>query len=169
MVLGRSQIVGKPMALLLLQKGQGGDATVTDLPHARRATPPAIARQADILVAAMGRPEQVRADWIKPGAIVIDVGIHKRADGSPLRRRPFPERCRGGLAHHAGARRRRSADGRHAPAQHAASRIARLSTSGRRAPSPRRNPAMIRLGICNELFEGWEFGQVCRTVKALGL
>ncbi len=80
-VLGRSQIVGKPMALLLMQKGPGGDATVTVCHTATRDTP-AIAREADILIAAMGRPEDVRGDWIKPGAVVIDVGIHRREDGS---------------------------------------------------------------------------------------
>ncbi len=79
-VLGRSQLVGKPMALLLLQKGLGGDATVT-VCHTATRDPASIARQADILVVAMGRPEQVTADWVKPGAVVIDVGIHKRADG----------------------------------------------------------------------------------------
>lgn len=80
-VLGRSQLVGKPMALLLMQKGTGGDATVT-VCHTATRDPAAFARQADILVVAMGRPEQVRADWIKPGAVVIDVGIHKRDDGT---------------------------------------------------------------------------------------
>jgi methylenetetrahydrofolate dehydrogenase (NADP+) / methenyltetrahydrofolate cyclohydrolase len=79
-VLGRSQIVGKSMALLLLQKGQGGDATVT-VCHTGTRDPGAIARQADLLIVAMGRPESVTADWVKPGAVVIDVGIHKRADG----------------------------------------------------------------------------------------
>jgi methylenetetrahydrofolate dehydrogenase (NADP+) / methenyltetrahydrofolate cyclohydrolase len=79
-VLGRSQIVGKSMALLLLQKGQGGDATVT-VCHTSTREPASIARQADLLIVAMGRPEQVTADWVKPGAVVIDVGIHKRADG----------------------------------------------------------------------------------------
>ena len=80
-VLGRSQLVGKPMALLLLQKGEGGDATVT-VCHTATSEPAAIAREADILVVAMGRPEAVTADWIKPGAVVVDVGIHKRPDGS---------------------------------------------------------------------------------------
>ena len=78
-VLGRSNIVGKPMALLLLQKGI--DATVT-VCHTGTADPATVAREADILIAAIGRSEQVRADWVKPGATVIDVGIHKRADGS---------------------------------------------------------------------------------------
>ncbi len=80
-VLGRSQLVGKPMALLLMQKGTGGDATVT-VCHTATRDPAAFARQADILVVAMGRPEQVTADWVKPGAVVIDVGIHKRDDGT---------------------------------------------------------------------------------------
>jgi methylenetetrahydrofolate dehydrogenase (NADP+)/methenyltetrahydrofolate cyclohydrolase len=80
-VLGRSNIVGKPMALLLLQKAPGGDATVT-VCHTGTKDVAAIARQADVLIAAVGRPEEVRGDWIKPGAVVIDVGIHRRNDGS---------------------------------------------------------------------------------------
>lgn len=80
-VLGRSNIVGKPMALLLLQKGPGGDATVT-VCHTATSDPAAIARRADILIVAMGQPEHVGGDWIKPGAVVIDVGIHRRADGT---------------------------------------------------------------------------------------
>jgi methylenetetrahydrofolate dehydrogenase (NADP+)/methenyltetrahydrofolate cyclohydrolase len=80
-VLGRSQIVGKPMALLLLQKGIGGDATVS-VCHTATRDPASIARQADLLIAAIGRPEQVRADWITPGAVVIDVGMHRRDDGT---------------------------------------------------------------------------------------
>ncbi len=79
-VLGRSQLVGKPMALLLLQKGPGGDATVT-VCHTGTTDPASIARQADILIVAMGRPESVKANWIKPGAVVIDVGTHRRKDG----------------------------------------------------------------------------------------
>jgi methylenetetrahydrofolate dehydrogenase (NADP+) / methenyltetrahydrofolate cyclohydrolase len=79
-VLGRSQIVGKPMAFLLLQKGQGGDATVT-VCHTATRDAASVARQADLLIVAMGQPEQVTADWVKPGAVVIDVGIHKRDDG----------------------------------------------------------------------------------------
>lgn len=80
-VLGRSNIVGKPMAMLLLQKGGVGDATVT-VCHSSSRDIPAIVREADLLVAAVGRPEFVRGDWIKPGAVVVDVGIHRRADGS---------------------------------------------------------------------------------------
>jgi methylenetetrahydrofolate dehydrogenase (NADP+)/methenyltetrahydrofolate cyclohydrolase len=80
-VLGRSNIVGKPMALLLLLKQAGGDATVT-IAHTGSRDVRSIAREADILIAAMGQPEAVRADWVKPGAVIIDVGIHRRADGS---------------------------------------------------------------------------------------
>jgi methylenetetrahydrofolate dehydrogenase (NADP+)/methenyltetrahydrofolate cyclohydrolase len=71
-VLGRSNIVGKPMAQLLLQ----ADCTVT-MAHSRTRDLPALCRTADILVAAVGRPEMVRGDWIKPGATVIDVGINR--------------------------------------------------------------------------------------------
>jgi methylenetetrahydrofolate dehydrogenase (NADP+) / methenyltetrahydrofolate cyclohydrolase len=89
-VLGRSNIVGRPMALLLLQKGPGGDATVT-VCHTGTRDAAAVARQADILIAAIGRPELVRAGWIKPGAAVIDVGIHRRDDGSLCGDVLFPE------------------------------------------------------------------------------
>lgn len=71
-VLGRSNIVGKPMAQLLL----GMNATVT-MAHSRSRDLPAICRRADVLVAAVGRPGLVRGDWIKPGATVIDVGINR--------------------------------------------------------------------------------------------
>lgn len=79
-VLGRSQVVGKPVALLLLQKGPGADATVT-VCHTGTKDPARFAREADVLIAAMGVPEAVRADWVKPHAVVIDVGIHRKADG----------------------------------------------------------------------------------------
>ena len=72
----RSMIVGKPLALLLMNKGPGGDATVT-VAHSRTRDLPAVVRRADIVVAAVGRPEMVRGDWIKPGAIVIDGGINR--------------------------------------------------------------------------------------------
>lgn len=71
-VVGRSNIVGKPVAQLLLQ----ADCTVT-IAHSKTRDLPAICRQADILVAAVGRPEMVRGDWLKPGAVVIDVGINR--------------------------------------------------------------------------------------------
>lgn len=74
-VLGRSAIVGRPMAALLL----AADATVT-VAHSRTRDLPAECRRAEILVAAVGRPELVRGDWIAPGAVVIDVGINRGAD-----------------------------------------------------------------------------------------
>ena len=80
-VIGRSNIVGRPMALLLLQKGRGGDATVT-VAHSATKDLPKVAREAEILIVAAGQPEIVKADWVKPGAVVIDVGIHRRSDGS---------------------------------------------------------------------------------------
>ncbi|MGH8046520.1 MAG: bifunctional 5,10-methylenetetrahydrofolate dehydrogenase/5,10-methenyltetrahydrofolate cyclohydrolase [Chthoniobacterales bacterium] len=78
-VLGRSMIVGKPMALLLMAKGPGGDATVT-VAHSRSRDLAAITREADILVAAIGRPHFVTADMVREGATVIDVGINRVDD-----------------------------------------------------------------------------------------
>ena len=71
-VIGRSNIVGKPMAALLLKES----CTVT-IAHSRTADLPAVVRRADIVVAAVGRPEMVKGDWLKPGATVIDVGINR--------------------------------------------------------------------------------------------
>jgi methylenetetrahydrofolate dehydrogenase (NADP+)/methenyltetrahydrofolate cyclohydrolase len=71
-VVGRSNLMGKPMAQLLLQ----ADCTVT-IAHSRTADLPGVCREADILVAAVGRAEMVKADWVKPGAAVIDVGINR--------------------------------------------------------------------------------------------
>jgi methylenetetrahydrofolate dehydrogenase (NADP+)/methenyltetrahydrofolate cyclohydrolase len=78
-VLGRSEIVGKPMALLLMQKGPGGDATVT-VCHSRTRDIATVVRQADIVIAAIGVARFVTSDMVKPGAVVIDVGIN-RVDG----------------------------------------------------------------------------------------
>ncbi len=77
-VLGRSRIVGMPMALMLAQRGV--DATVT-IAHSRTEDTAALCREADIVVAAIGRPHTVKADWIKPGAFVVDVGISRADDG----------------------------------------------------------------------------------------
>ena len=77
-VLGRSRIVGMPMALMLAQRGV--DATVT-IAHSRTEDAAALCREADIVVAAIGRPHTVKADWIKPGAFVVDVGISRAEDG----------------------------------------------------------------------------------------
>lgn len=78
-VIGRSMIVGKPMALLLVAKN--ANATVT-IAHSRSKDLPGICRRADILIAAVGRPEMVKADWVKPGAVVIDVGINRVEDAT---------------------------------------------------------------------------------------
>ena len=78
-VLGRSMIVGKPLALLLMQKGPGGDATVT-VAHSRTRDLAAVTRSADILIAAIGRAEFVKAEMVREGAVVIDVGINRVAD-----------------------------------------------------------------------------------------
>lgn len=79
-VLGRSNIVGKPMALLLMAKGEHADATVT-VCHTATPDGPAIAREADVLIVAIGRPRAVTREWVKPGAVVIDVGMHRTEDG----------------------------------------------------------------------------------------
>jgi methylenetetrahydrofolate dehydrogenase (NADP+)/methenyltetrahydrofolate cyclohydrolase len=76
-VLGRSEIVGKPLALMLMQKGPGANATVT-VCHSQTRNLPEVTRTADILVAAIGIAEFVTADMIRPGAVVIDVGINRR-------------------------------------------------------------------------------------------
>jgi len=78
-VLGRSAIVGRPLATLLSRKGRGGNATVT-LCHSRTADLTRFIRQADILIAALGRAEFVRGDMLKSGAVVIDVGINRVED-----------------------------------------------------------------------------------------
>ncbi|MEN6406478.1 MAG: bifunctional methylenetetrahydrofolate dehydrogenase/methenyltetrahydrofolate cyclohydrolase FolD [Thermoguttaceae bacterium] len=79
-VLGRSDIVGKPMAILLMQRGPGGDATVT-VCHSRTRDLAAVTRSADILIVAIGKPKFVTADMVKPGATVIDVGINRLETG----------------------------------------------------------------------------------------
>ncbi len=78
-VLGRSEIVGKPISLMLVQKGETANATVT-ICHSRTKRLPEITRSADILIAAIGKPEFVTAEMVKPGAIVIDVGINRVDD-----------------------------------------------------------------------------------------
>lgn len=75
-IVGRSEIVGKPLAAMLLQKGRGGDATVT-VCHSRTRDLPSVTRRADILVVAIGRPNFVTGEMIKPGATVVDVGINR--------------------------------------------------------------------------------------------
>ena len=83
-IVGRSNIVGKPMANLLLLDGPGGNATVT-VCHSRSKDLPAITRQADILVVAIGKPRFVTADMVRPGAVVVDVGINRVPDPASAR------------------------------------------------------------------------------------
>ena len=83
-VLGRSMIVGKPLALLLMQKGSGSDATVTVV-HSRSRNLEEITRSADIVIAAIGRPEFLKAEHVRDGAVVIDVGINRKEDPSAER------------------------------------------------------------------------------------
>ena len=80
-VVGRSHIVGTPMSILLSRNAYPGNCTVT-LAHSRTKDLAAITRQADILVAAVGRPEMITADMVKEGAVVVDVGIHRIPDAS---------------------------------------------------------------------------------------
>ena len=133
-VIGRSEIVGKPMAMLLLQR----DATVT-ICHSKTPDLPAVAREADILVAAIGRAGFVTPAFVKPGATVIDVGINRVTDAARVRdavraglaaagrlraarlrrrRRRAPGGRRRRRRAHAGAWRRRSADDRDAAQEH---------------------------------------------------
>ena len=80
-VLGRSNIVGKPVACILIQKAKGADATVT-ICHSRTKNLPEITRQADILIAAIGQPNFVKADMVREGVVVIDVGVNRINDPS---------------------------------------------------------------------------------------
>ncbi len=79
-ILGRSEIVGKPLANMFVSKGPGGDATVT-VCHSRTQNLAEITRQGDILVAAIGQPRFVKAEMVKPGAVVVDVGINRTEQG----------------------------------------------------------------------------------------
>jgi methylenetetrahydrofolate dehydrogenase (NADP+)/methenyltetrahydrofolate cyclohydrolase len=83
-IVGRSNIVGRPLALVLSQKGPGGDATVT-IAHSRTRDLPGVTREADILVAAVGRVNLITKEMVKPGAVVIDVGINRVDDPSAKR------------------------------------------------------------------------------------
>lgn len=83
-VVGRSLIVGKPVSLLLMQKAKGGNATVT-IAHSRTPNLAEVCREADIIIAAIGRPNTITADMVKDGAVVIDVGINRVDDASRKR------------------------------------------------------------------------------------
>jgi methylenetetrahydrofolate dehydrogenase (NADP+)/methenyltetrahydrofolate cyclohydrolase len=99
-VIGRSVLVGRPVAQLLL----GADCTVT-MAHSKTRDLPRICLQADILVAAIGRPEMVRGDWIKPGATVIDVGINRVPFRDPVKAAQGRTRVVGDVAYKEAARR----------------------------------------------------------------
>lgn len=79
-IVGRSNIVGKPLALMLMQKAEGADATVT-VCHSRTRDIPALTRQADIVIVAIGQAQFLKADMIRPGTTVVDVGINRLPDG----------------------------------------------------------------------------------------
>jgi methylenetetrahydrofolate dehydrogenase (NADP+) / methenyltetrahydrofolate cyclohydrolase len=79
-IVGRSNIVGKPLALILMQKGEGANATVT-VCHSRTRDIGALTRQADIVVVAIGQAQFLKADMVRPGAVVVDVGINRLPDG----------------------------------------------------------------------------------------
>src|SRR5262245_17937073 len=79
-IVGRSNIVGKPLASLLMQKGPGGDATVT-VAHSRSADLPAVTRSADIVIVAIGQARFLTAQMVRPGAVVIDVGMNRTSEG----------------------------------------------------------------------------------------
>ena len=78
-IIGRSVIVGKPLALMMMLKARGGNATVT-VCHSRTHDLPAVCREADILIPAIGKTEMVKGDWVKKGAVVVDVGINRVPD-----------------------------------------------------------------------------------------
>lgn len=79
-IVGRSNIVGKPMGLMLVQKGSGGDATVT-ICHSRTKNLPEITKLADVLIVAIGQAKFLKADMLKPGAVVVDVGMNRDENG----------------------------------------------------------------------------------------
>jgi methylenetetrahydrofolate dehydrogenase (NADP+)/methenyltetrahydrofolate cyclohydrolase len=146
-VVGRSNLVGKPIAQLLLAE----NCTVT-MAHSRTRDLPAVCRRADILVAAVGRPEMIRGDWVKPGGIVIDVGINRvpnPAAGEGKTRLvgdvAFTEAREDCRRDHPGARRRRTHDGGLPPPQHARRRL-----PPPRPPRARARPLKARGGRSHE-------------------
>jgi methylenetetrahydrofolate dehydrogenase (NADP+)/methenyltetrahydrofolate cyclohydrolase len=79
-IIGRSDIVGRPLSIMLSQRGKGADATVT-LCHSRTPDLSAVARSADILIVAIGQAKFVTADMVRPGAVVVDVGVNRTDNG----------------------------------------------------------------------------------------
>ena len=113
-ILGRSEIVGRPLSIMLSQRGPSGDATVT-VCHSRSRDLAAVTRTADILIAAIGQPKFVTAEMVKPGATVVDVGINRTEEGV-VGDVDFAGRVGGGRGDYAGARGRGAADDRDAAA-----------------------------------------------------
>ena len=134
-VVGRSNIVGKPAALLLMQK----NATVT-VCHSHTRDLAAVCRTADVLIAAVGKAGFITADMVKPGAVVIDVGINRGADGKLHGDVDFAPVSESRLLHHAGARRRGPHDPRDAHAQH---RAGRRAQNGRGSRLFRQKPGAV--------------------------
>ncbi len=150
-VIGRSNIVGKPMAQLLLAE----NATVT-IAHSKTVDLAAVCRRADLLVAAIGRPELVRGDWIKPGATVIDVGINRvPGDGGKSRivgdvefRRSIENRWRD----YAGSGRRWPDDNRMLAAEYAARRMCAEGVTGTQSLTrPARRRRLYRASCCQSV------------------
>ena len=148
-VVGRSNIVGKPMAIMLL----GRSATVTICTSKTRELA-GHTRRADILVVATGKPRMVTGDMIKPGAIVIDVGIEPSSRRQAVRRRGLRLGAREGRVDHAGARRGRADDDHHAAVEHGAGRRARLvaaETREHRDADGRRRAARTVRCLCSRI------------------
>ena len=138
-VIGRSNIVGKPVAQLLLAE----NATVT-IAHSKTRDLPGVCRRADVLIAAIGRPEMVRGDWVKPGATVIDVGIN-RVPGEGGKSRivgdvAFAEAREDRRRDHAGSRRRRADDDCLSAAQYVARRLHAARPAGAGHLKKRKTP-----------------------------
>ena len=141
-VIGQSNIVGRPMALELLMER----CTVT-ICHSKTRDLPGLVRQADIVVAGIGKANFVQGGWLKPGAIVIDVGINRNAEGKLCGDVDFASAKEVAVLDHAGAGRRRADDDRDAARQHAARRrvAGRPPLSGAAFRRLVRSPCHVRL------------------------
>ena len=167
-VIGRSNLFGKPMAQLLL----GANATVTTC-HSRTRDLAAVCRRADVLIAAVGRARMVQADWVKPGAIVIDVGMNRTEDGlaGDVDFDAVREVAR---RDHAGARRRRPDDDRLPAAQHAAGGADAARRGGGRVMDARRLrsgellTAAGAAGLAVVLFADWFGGRSGWSTMTVG-
>ena len=141
-VIGRSSIVGKPMAQLLINDS----ATVT-IAHSRTRDLPGVVRRADIVVAAVGRPRMVKGDWLKPGATVIDVGIN-RVDAGLVGDVDFDAAQEDRRRDHAGPGRRRADDDRLPAGQHGDGGAASARSAGPRLRLCGSASSPTRTGFC---------------------